>query len=100
MQCVDFAAGDLQQAIDAPTLHSLHMPSSFYPRHAEPGVVAAEDRVDPAVLAELEGRGHRIVKSGPWAHGRVLAVSRDPSTGLCEAGASPRFQVATAGILP
>jgi gamma-glutamyltranspeptidase/glutathione hydrolase len=100
MECVDFAAADLQQAIDAPTLHTTHMPSSFYPRHAEPGAVAAEDRVDPAVLVELERRGHRIVKSGPWAHGRVLAVSRDPSTGLCEAGASPRFQIATAGVLP
>jgi gamma-glutamyltranspeptidase/glutathione hydrolase len=100
MECVDFRAEDLQQAIDAPTLHTTHMPSSFYPRDAEPGAVAAEDRIDPSVLAELERRGHRIVKSGPWAHGRVLAVSRDPSTGLCEAGASPRFQIATAGVLP
>jgi len=100
MECVDFGANDLQQAIDAPTLHSTHMPSSFYPRHAEPGSVSAEDRLDPTVLAELGRRGHRIAMSGPWSHGRVLAVSRDPSTGLCEAGASPRFQIATAGVLP
>jgi gamma-glutamyltranspeptidase/glutathione hydrolase len=76
------------------------MPSSFYPRLAEPGAVAAENRIDPAVLGELECRGHRLRRSAAWSHGRVLAVARDPSTRLCEAGASPRFQIASAAVLP
>ena len=86
------------QAIDAPTLHSTHMPSSFHPHHAQPGGLACEERLPAQVVAELERRGHRIQRAGPWDHGRVLAVtSRD---GRYEAAASPRFQVAYAAVLP
>jgi gamma-glutamyltranspeptidase / glutathione hydrolase len=91
---------DLQAAIDAPTVHSEHMPSSFYPRCARPGVVSAESRLDPAVLRALEARGHRIERKGPWEHGRVLAAAFDPSGGPQEAAASPRFAIAYAIALP
>jgi gamma-glutamyltranspeptidase / glutathione hydrolase len=91
---------DLQAAIDAPTVHSEHMPSSFYPRCARPGVVAAESRFDPAVLRALEARGHRLERKGPWEHGRVLAAAFDPSGGPNEAAASPRFAIAYAIALP
>jgi gamma-glutamyltranspeptidase/glutathione hydrolase len=97
---VDFGIDDLQQAIDAPTLHIHHMPDSFYPRLAQPGVVGAESRIDPGVLAELEARGHRVRRDGPWEHGRVLAVSHHPDTGLFEAAASPRGAIAYALVLP
>ena len=40
-------------------------------------------------IRELGRRGHRMQRSGPWDHGRVLAVARHPETGLCEAAASP-----------
>ncbi len=100
LDLLDFGVRDLQEAIDAPTLHSLHMPSSFFPHFAQPGTVAVEDRLAPDVLAALQARGHRIQKSGPWHHGRVMAVSVDPASGRCEAAASPRFQVAYAAALP
>ncbi len=95
-----FGVEDLQEAIDAPTVHSLHMPSSFYPRHAEPGVVAFEDRLAPGVQEELARRGHLLRSSGPWGHGRVLAVRSEPRGARQEAAASPRFQVAWAAVLP
>jgi len=91
---------DLQAAIDAPTVHSEHMPSSFWPRRARPGVVAAESRFDPAVLHALEARGHRVERRGAWEHGRVLAATADPAGGPNEAAASPRFAVAYAIALP
>ena len=91
---------DLQAAIDAPTVHSEHMPSSFWPRFARPGVVSAESRFDPAVLRELEARGHRLERKGAWDHGRVMAAAFDPSGGPQEAAASPRFAVAYAIALP
>ena len=100
LNAVDFGARDLQAAIDSPTVHSHHMPDSFYPRLAQPRVVAAESRIAPETLAELERRGHLLRRAGPWEHGRVLAVARDPATGLCEAAASPRFAVAAAAALP
>jgi gamma-glutamyltranspeptidase/glutathione hydrolase len=100
LNVVDFGMRDLQEAIDAPTLHSRHMPSSFFPREAEPGAVSAEARLPEAVLADLEARGHRVDRSGPWEHGRVLAVARSPESGLVEAAASPRSRVAYAAVLP
>ncbi len=100
LDLVDFQIPDLQEALDAPSLHSLHMPSSFYPRHAQPGVIEVEERIPPAVREELAARGHRVRCSGPWSHGRVMAVTRDPESGCLEAAASPRFQIAYAAVLP
>ncbi len=80
---------NLQEAIDAPTFHSTHFPSSFYPRDAFPGQVVIEDRFDPAVLAELQRRGHELVRSGPWTLGRMCAVGRD-TAGHLRAAANPR----------
>jgi len=100
LDLVDFGVHDLQESIDAPTLHIEHMPSSFFPHFAQPGVVMAESRVDPQVLSELTSRGHRMKKSGAWHHGRVLAVTHDSESGLCEAAASSRFRVASSTALP
>ncbi len=65
---------NLQEALDAPTVHSVHFPSSFYPRAAYPGRVVAEGRVDPNVLAELERRGHEVDVTADWANGKPMAV--------------------------
>ncbi len=100
LNLIDFQIDDLQRVIDLPTLHSLHMPSSFYPRHAELGAVAAEDRIDAGVLDALDSRGHRVRRGRSWEHGRVLAVTHDPESGQLEAAASPRFQIAYAAVLP
>lgn len=80
----------LQEAIDAPMLHSRHAPESFWPRDAAPHVIALEDRVAPEVQAELERRGHVLQHTGPWSLGRLSAVARDPRTGLLSAAANPR----------
>jgi gamma-glutamyltranspeptidase/glutathione hydrolase len=80
----------LQQAIDAPMAHSTHFPSSFWPRAAEPGGLVAESRLDPAVVADLRRRGHRITLAGDWTLGRLSAVGRDPETGFLRGAANPR----------
>ncbi len=100
LDLIDHGIDDLQLAIDQPTVHSLHMPSSFYPRHAELGVVAAENRIPAETLSQLEDRGHRVQRGQAWEHGRVLAVTSRPDTGQQEAAASPRFGVAYAAVLP
>ena len=81
-------AGDLQAAIDAPMFHTTHFPSSFYPRDAHPGELLVEDRVSADVIAELRGRGHRVVLTGSWSLGRLSAVTREG--GLFRAAANPR----------
>ena len=81
---------DLQAAIDAPTWHTTHFPSSFYPREARPGEVLVEGRVDESVIGELRRRGHKVAVEGPWALGRVSAAGVDPETGMLKAAANPR----------
>jgi gamma-glutamyltranspeptidase/glutathione hydrolase len=80
----------LQAAIDAPTFHTNHFPSSFYPRTAIPGQVVVESRIGHDVVAALRARGHDVHVAGPWSLGRLCAVSRDPATGMLRAAADPR----------
>jgi gamma-glutamyltranspeptidase/glutathione hydrolase len=79
---------NLQQAIDFPAFHSAHMPSSFYPREAQPRVLDVESRVDPAVVDELRRRGHLVNLRPAWSLGRVSAVAR--RNGILYAAANPR----------
>ena len=87
---------NLQSAIDAPTFHSSHFPSSFYPRTAEPGVLHLESRIPPTVRKELKRRGHRIIVDGDWVNGTVTAVRLNADGGTIEAAASSRYQTAYA----
>jgi gamma-glutamyltranspeptidase/glutathione hydrolase len=80
---------DLQAAMDAPSFHTDHFPSSFFPRPAYPRRVAVEDRWGEETIAELARRGHDVVVSGSWSLGRVSAVAREPD-GLLRAGANAR----------
>jgi gamma-glutamyltranspeptidase/glutathione hydrolase len=80
---------DLQEALDAPAWHTTHFPSSFYPRHAEPGHLYVESRVGPDAVADLRGRGHEVHVEDPWSLGRTCAVSRSRD-GLLRAAANPR----------
>ena len=79
-----------QQAIDAPALHTTSMPGSFWPRTWSPGEAVVEDRLGEELLAGLERRGHRVVRAGDWALGRLSCVVRDPATGVLRAAANPR----------
>ena len=81
---------DLQEALDQPTMHSVHFPSSFYPRDAYPGRVMAEDRIDPAVLQALRERGHEIVLVPGYANGKTMAIRFDPERGLIMGAVAPK----------
>jgi gamma-glutamyltranspeptidase/glutathione hydrolase len=80
---------DLQASIDAPSWHSNHAPSSFFPREAYPNQLVAERRLGEECLADLRRRGHDVVEAGPWLLGRTTAVSRS-ADGFVRAAADPR----------
>ena len=66
----------IQEAIDAPSFHTEHWPSSFWPRVARPGKVVLEGRFHDAVLDELKARDHEAEKGDDWSEGR-LSGARD-----------------------
>jgi gamma-glutamyltranspeptidase/glutathione hydrolase len=80
---------ELQEAIDAPSLHSTNAPESFWPRERIPAGVVAEESLGEELLAELVVRGHDVTVSSDWSLGRLSAVSRD-ADGRLRAGANPR----------
>ena len=81
---------ELQEAIDAPMFHTHQLPRLLPP--ARDGARRARRRGPhprrrARVAPAARSRGHA---AGPWALGRMCAVSRDPSTGVVRAGANPR----------
>ena len=81
---------NVQEALDAPTVHTSSFPASFWPHAVKPGEVSAEPRIPGDVVSGLKEKGHRVVMSSPWSHGRCLAIRYDPDTGVMFGGASPR----------
>ncbi|ARP93896.1 gamma-glutamyltransferase [Bordetella genomosp. 13] len=86
---------DLQEAIDQPMSHTMHFPSSFYPRDRKPGHLAAEVSFGADVLADLRSRGHDVEEVAEWSVGRLTAAARDED-GILHAAATPRLMQAYA----
>jgi gamma-glutamyltranspeptidase/glutathione hydrolase len=81
---------DLQAAVDAPTVHSIHFPSSFYPRSAYPARVEMEAGFPETVVADLRRRGHEIGMLDRWANGKVMGIRLDRARGVIQGAVSPR----------
>ena len=79
---------NLQEAIDAPSFHSEHFPSSFYPRQSAPGRLVIEGRFPEATVSGLRERGHEVEVGPDWSEGRMCAASQDD--GLLKAAANAR----------
>ena len=86
---------NLQEAIEQPTFHTAHFPSSFFPRERKPGHLLAEENFGTEVLEDLRRRGHALETAPEWTVGRLVAASRDPD-GLLHAAATPRLMQAYA----
>jgi gamma-glutamyltranspeptidase/glutathione hydrolase len=80
---------NIQEAIDAPSFHTEHWPSSFWPRVARPGKVVIEGRYGDDVLRDLRARGHLASKGEDWSEGRLSGARLEPD-GQMFAGANPR----------
>ncbi len=78
----------IQAAIDMPSFHTEHWPSSFWPRIARPGKLVLEGRFSAAVRDELAQRGHDVTMGEDWSEGRLSGA--DVVDGVMHAGANPR----------
>jgi len=90
LNMIDFGM-DVQAAIEAPRINSLHPVSSFEGHRAQPGVLEVERTVSDAVRAELQRRGHDLRVRQPYGMSTgVVAAGVDPATGRLRGGADPR----------
>ncbi|MBE0602493.1 MAG: gamma-glutamyltransferase family protein [Deltaproteobacteria bacterium] len=81
LNCVDFGM-NMQVAVDAPTFHSTHFPSSFHPHGADPGAMHVESRIPDPVIAALQEKGHTVRIDKEWSHGRVSGIRFDADSGV------------------
>jgi gamma-glutamyltranspeptidase / glutathione hydrolase len=90
LNIIDFGM-DVQAAIEAPRVNSLHPVSSFDNHRAQPGVLEVETSLPPAVLAELTARGHLLLARPRFGISTgVVAAGIDPATGQLRGGADLR----------
>jgi len=90
LNIIDFGM-DVQAAIEAPRVNSLHPVSSFDNHRAQPGVLEVETSLPGAVLAELRARGHVLALRTPFGISTgVVAAGVDPATGRLRGGADLR----------
>jgi gamma-glutamyltranspeptidase/glutathione hydrolase len=88
---VDFGM-NLQVAVDAPTFHTAHFPSSFHPHGAEPGALYLEGRIPGETVSSLQKKGHAVRVGGDWGHGRVLGIRFDADSGTISGAATARME--------
>ena len=90
LNIIDFGM-DVQSAIEAPRVNSLHPQSSFDDHRAQPGVLEIERSYAPQVIEELRARGHVIRLRGAYGISTGIVVAgMDPATGRLRGGADPR----------
>ena len=90
LNIIDFGM-DVQAAIEAPRVNSLHPVSSFDNHRAQPGVLEVETSLPAAVLAELKARGHVLLPRPRFGISTgVVAAGIDPATGQLRGGADLR----------
>ena len=90
LNIIDFGL-DVQAAIEAPRVNSLHPQSSFDDHRAQPGVLEVERTLSPDVIAELRARGHILrMRPGYGISTGIVAAGVDPATGRLRGGADPR----------
>ena len=90
LNIIDFGM-DVQQAIEAPRVNSLHPVSSFDDHRAQPGVLEIEATFAPAMIEELRARGHELrVRTANGVSTGIVAAGIDPSSGRLRGGADLR----------
>jgi gamma-glutamyltranspeptidase/glutathione hydrolase len=90
LNIIDFGL-DVQAAIEAPRVNSLHPVSSFDTHRAQPGVLEIEASFPAAVIDELKARGHTLLVRRAHAMSTgIVAAGIDPSTGRLRGGADLR----------
>ena len=85
LNVVDFGMS-VQEALDAPTFHTQHFPSSFYPRAQHPGLVIVEGRIPEETREALRRRRRQRSSRSRPAASRAAAALADSRRASAHAG--------------
>ena len=81
---------DPERAIEAPRMETRQLVSSFDNHAYIPLVLYVDERFDPAVVKQLEARGHKVTVRSRWRSGAAPVLIRvNPESGALEAAADP-----------
>ena len=86
-----FFGMNAERAVEAPRFQSEHLVSSFDNHAMSPGKLLLDERVDPAVMMELQHRHHIIEMRTRYGSGAAPVIIRMTPAGLIEAGADPFY---------
>ena len=78
-----------QAAVEAARFQTEHLVSSFDNHAMSPGSLLLDERTLPAVVAELQRRGHKVEMRSRYASGAAPVLIRLYPTGMIEAGGDP-----------
>jgi gamma-glutamyltranspeptidase/glutathione hydrolase len=84
---------NLQEAIEAPSWHLDHYPSSFWPRTTTLNRMTVEARMPEKTIEQLKQAGHEVKVGAAWSEGRLSACTRELGPHgqlILRAGANPR----------
>jgi gamma-glutamyltranspeptidase/glutathione hydrolase len=81
-----------QEAVEAPRFQSEHLVSSFDNHAMHPGLLLLDERIPPAVAADLKKRGHIVEIRSRYDSGSAPVMIRLLPNGVVEAGADPFYR--------
>jgi gamma-glutamyltranspeptidase/glutathione hydrolase len=80
---------NMEAAIEAPRFQTRHLVSSFDNHAMYRGDLGLDERIPPAVYADLTERGHKTTTKSRWNSGAHPVGIRVLANGVIEAGADP-----------
>jgi gamma-glutamyltranspeptidase/glutathione hydrolase len=86
-----FFGMNAERAVEAPRFQTEHLVSSFDNHAMSPGKLLLDERLDPAVIADLQRRKHLVEIRTRYGSGAAPVIIRMTPAGLIEAGADPFY---------
>jgi len=80
-----------EAAVEAGRFQTEHLVSSFDNHAMNPGSLLLDERTLPAVVAELQKRGHKVETRDRYSSGAAPVLIRLHPNGMIEAGADPFY---------
>jgi gamma-glutamyltranspeptidase/glutathione hydrolase len=80
-----------QQAVEAPRFQTRHLVSSFDNHAWNRGDLLLDERMSPAVMADLTARGHHVETRSRYANGAAPVMIKVLPSSIIEAGADPFY---------